>query len=84
MKVLYCDVCKKQVDNPIPTRTFFHIADIDICEPCKDDLEAAVKYTVRGKKPFDYAWYDEMTMKILRDSVQRGKINIPARPTARR
>jgi len=74
MKVQYCDVCKKPVENPVPTRNFFHIADIDICEPCKDELEMAVKYTLRGKKPFDYSWYDELTMKILRDSVQRGKI----------
>jgi len=74
MKVLYCDVCKKPVENPIPARSLFHIADIDICEPCKDELEAAVKYTIRGKKPFDYTWYDELTLKVLRDGIQRGKI----------
>lgn len=78
MKILYCDICKKAVENPVPTRNFFHIADIDICEPCKDELEYAVKYTIRGKKPFDYSWYDELTMKILRDGVQRGKI-VPAK-----
>jgi hypothetical protein len=83
MKVLYCDVCKKPVENPIPTRSIFHIADIDICEPCRDDLEAAVKYTIRGKKPFDYGWYDELTLKILRDGIQRGKIS-PASKAERR
>jgi hypothetical protein len=78
MKVLYCDVCRKPVENPVPTRNFFHIADIDICEPCKDELESAVKYTLRGKKPFDYSWYDELTLKLLRDGMQRGKI-VPAK-----
>ena len=79
MKVLYCDVCKKAVENPVPSRSFFHIADIDICEPCKDELDAAVKYTIRGKKPFDYSWFDELTLKLLRDGMQRGKIVAPKR-----
>jgi hypothetical protein len=76
MEVNYCDVCKKTIEDPIPTRTIFRIADIDICEPCKDDLEAAVKYSVRGKKPFDYGWYDDLFLKILRDGVQKSKIVI--------
>jgi hypothetical protein len=79
MKVLYCDVCKKTVENPIPTRTFFHIADIDICEACRDELEVAIKYTIRGKKPFNYGWYDELKLKILRDGIQRNKIAVPKR-----
>jgi len=79
MKVLYCDVCKNSVENPIPTRTFFHIADIDICEGCRDELELAIKYTMRGKKPFNYGWYDELKLKILRDGIQRNKIAVPKR-----
>jgi ribosome-binding protein aMBF1 (putative translation factor) len=76
MELTYCDVCRKQVEDPIPTRTFFRVAEINICESCKEDLESAVKYTVRGKQPFDYGWYDELSMKILREGVQKGKINI--------
>ncbi len=79
MKVNYCDVCKKPVENPIPTRNFFHIADIDICEPCRDDLEQAMKFTLRGKQPFDYSWFDELRLKILRDGMQKGKINLGKR-----
>ncbi|HET7838799.1 MAG TPA: hypothetical protein VFL04_03495 [Rectinemataceae bacterium] len=75
MEVLYCDVCKKAVENPIPQRSFFHYADIEICEPCRDELNLAVKYTVRGKKPFDYSWFNELELKILRDGVARGKIS---------
>jgi len=79
MKVLYCDVCKKPIENPTPTRNYYHIADIDICEPCKDELELAMKYTVRSKKPFDYGWHDELTMKILHDGMQRGRIDVRAK-----
>jgi hypothetical protein len=74
MEVNYCDVCKKPVESPIPTRTFFRVADIDICESCKEDFDHAVKNTVRNKQPFDYSWYDELSMKILRDGIQKGKI----------
>lgn len=76
MKVIYCDVCKKPIENPIPTRNVFHVADIDICEPCKDDLDAAMKLTIRGKTPFDYGWHDELEMKILHDGIQRGRIEL--------
>jgi hypothetical protein len=74
MEMNYCDVCKKPVENAIPTRTFYRVADIDVCEACKEDLEAAMKYQVRGKQVFDYAWYDELQMKILKDGIQKGKI----------
>jgi hypothetical protein len=79
MKVLYCDVCKKVIENPIPTRTIYHVADIDICEPCKDELDVAIKSSVWGKKPFDYGWYDEVSLRVLRDGIQRGKISLPRR-----
>jgi hypothetical protein len=79
MKVLYCDVCKKPIENPIPTRNYFHIADIDVCEACKDDLDLAMKNTVRTKKPFDYGWHDELTMKILHEGMQKGRIETKSR-----
>jgi hypothetical protein len=76
MEVNYCDVCKKPIESPVPTKSIYRVADIDLCEPCKDDLELAIKWTVRGKQPFDYAWYDEMNLKILREGIQKGKIVI--------
>jgi hypothetical protein len=75
MLLTYCDVCRKQVENPIPMRTFFRVAEINICESCKEDLEAAVKYPVRGKQPFDLGWFDEFSMKLLREGVSKGKIS---------
>jgi len=74
MKHLFCDVCKKEVVDPIPSRTFFHIREFDLCETCRDDLEAAVKNTVRTKKPFDFAWYDKLRVDLIEDGVKKNKI----------
>jgi hypothetical protein len=79
MKILYCDICKKPVENPSSGINYFHIADIDICEPCSDELRIVAKYTLRGKKPFNYGWYDDFTLRILRESMQKGKISVPKR-----
>jgi len=34
-----------------------------------------MKNTVRTKKPFDYGWHDELTMKILHEGMQKGRID---------
>lgn len=76
MKHLFCDVCKKEVADPIPSRTFFNVREFDLCESCKDDLEAAVKSTVRAKKPFDFTWYDKMRVELIQDGVKKNKISV--------
>lgn len=78
MKNLICDVCKKVVENPISNLSYFHIADIDICEPCKDDLDRVLKYTLRKKAPFDYSWYDEITIRILSEGMKKNRIDTKA------
>lgn len=74
MKHLYCDVCKKEVVDPITDRTYFHIRQFDICEGCRDDLEAAVKYQVRAKKPFDFLWYQKLRLDLLESGVKSNRI----------
>jgi len=74
MKRLSCDVCKKEVVDPIPARTFFHIREYDLCELCRDDLELAVKQTVRTKKPFDFAWFEQLRISLIQDGVKRNRI----------
>jgi len=73
MQSIACDVCKKKVDNPISDRTFFYIAKHSICEPCKDDLEAKIKPTVREKQPFAVEWYNKLIIDSLDKSVSKGK-----------
>lgn len=75
MKHLFCDICKKEVVDPIPSRTFFHIREFDLCEGCRDDLELAVKTTVRNKKPFDFAWFDKLRIDLIEDGVKKNKIS---------
>lgn len=76
MKHLFCDVCKKEVIDPIPTRTFFQVREYDLCESCRDELEAAVKYTVREKKPFDFAWFDKLRVELIQDGIKKNKISV--------
>jgi len=74
MKHLFCDVCKKEVIDPIPGRTFFHVREYDLCEGCKDDLESATKSTVRNKKPFDFIWFQKMEVDVIQDGVKKNRI----------
>jgi len=74
MQTVYCDVCRKKMDNPITDRTFFYVANFSVCEPCKDNLEALMKPTVRTKEPFAMEWYGKLVRDSLGKAVQKGKI----------
>jgi hypothetical protein len=76
MEHIYCDVCKKEVVDPVPNITLFPYAHIDICEDCYEDLNVAVKTTVREKSPFNFAWYDDLRMQLLKQGMQRGRIEV--------
>ena len=71
---VYCDICRKKMDNPITDRTFFYRANVAMCEPCKDTLEVQIKPSVRNKEPFAVEWYEKMIRDILDKAVQKGKI----------
>ncbi|MBN2875432.1 MAG: hypothetical protein JXM71_10090 [Spirochaetales bacterium] len=76
MKHVFCDVCKKEISDPIPARTIFTMREYDLCESCHDDLEAATKSTVRSKNPFDFAWYDTMCVELVQDGVKKNRIPV--------
>ena len=73
MKALYCDVCKKAINNPISNRNYWHIGTRDLCEPCKDGLELTLKPTVRNKDPFNYEWFDKMIVDSIEKAIQKNK-----------
>lgn len=73
MKTLTCDVCRQKIQEPIMSRNYFHVAHRDLCESCKDALEAQIKPTVRVKSPFDYAWYDTLVKDSIEKAVEKGK-----------
>jgi len=76
MKHIFCDVCKKEISEPIPSRTIFSVREFDLCELCRDDLEFAVKGTVRGKKPFDFAWFDKLRVDLIQEGIKKNKISV--------
>jgi hypothetical protein len=73
MKTLVCDVCKRAIQSPIAERNYFHIENRDLCEPCKDQLEARLKPVVRAKHPFNYEWYERLMMDSIEKAVAKGK-----------
>jgi hypothetical protein len=61
------------MEEPVQGRTYFHICHRDICEPCKDDLEALIKPVVRTMEPFNYEWYTKLIRDSVEKAVQKGK-----------
>jgi hypothetical protein len=70
---VYCDVCRKKMDNPITGGTFFYYADFSVCEACKDSLEVQLKSQIRAKEPFGMDWYERYVNDIFSKAVQKGK-----------
>jgi hypothetical protein len=73
MKTLVCDVCKRAIQNPVKDKNYFHIENRDLCEPCKDQLELALKPIMRAKHPFNYEWYERLMMDSIEKAVVKGK-----------
>lgn len=72
MNAYICDVCKKEVENPINGINYFHIREKDLCESCHNDLELAMKQTMRSKIPFDFSWYEIYEMQLINKAVKSG------------
>jgi hypothetical protein len=57
----------------VSNRNYFHLAHRDLCEACKDDLEATLKPVVRTKSPFNYDWYNQLLTDSIEKAIQKGK-----------
>jgi hypothetical protein len=73
MKTLTCDVCRKDIKQPVSNRNYFHLAHRDVCESCHDQLESLLKPTVRTKQPFNYEWYNNLLQNSIEKAVEKGK-----------
>ena len=73
MQTISCDVCRKKIDEAVTGRSFFYLAQFNICEACKDNLEGQLKPTVRTKDPFTYEWYNKLIVDNLSKSVSKGR-----------
>jgi len=74
MQTVYCDICKKKVDNPITNLSFYYIEKFGLCEPCKDGVESNIKSTVRNKDPFSMEWYSKLVVDSIDKGIQKGKV----------
>jgi hypothetical protein len=73
MKTLYCDICGKALENPVPARTYFHIREFDICEPCKDTVELRLRPILRNHFPYSPEWYEQELIGLIQKGIQAGR-----------
>jgi len=72
MVSVYCDVCRKKIDDP-SEKTIFYYSDYSVCESCKDNLELQIKSQVRARDPYVTDWYEKYVNDIFSKAVQKGK-----------
>lgn len=73
MKTLYCDICKKSIDKPVAEWNYHHVREYDICDPCKEKIDASIRPLVRGHFPYSALWYEEQLMGAIKKSSAKGK-----------
>lgn len=69
MKALYCDMCKEELEQPIAGRTYWHISEFDVCEACKDGVEAKLRPILRENAPYTQGWYEEEFLGLIEEGV---------------
>lgn len=73
MKTLFCDICQKELVEPVATRTFYFIREYEVCEPCKDTIEAKLRPLLRNHFPFSPEWYEQQVMGMIEHGVSTGR-----------
>ena len=69
MKTLNCDVCRKELVNPVVGRTYWHIREYDVCEACKEAIEAKIRPMVRSHVPYSQAWYEDEFITLIEKGI---------------
>jgi hypothetical protein len=73
MQTVFCDICRKKMDNPVTNRNFFYFEKHSVCEPCKENLELQIRPTLRTKDPFNWEWYTKLIVESIDKAIQKGK-----------
>lgn len=73
MKTLYCDICSKLLENPVPAKTYFHIREFDVCEPCKDTIDGKLRPILRSHFPYSSEWYEQQVLGLIEKGVSSGR-----------
>lgn len=73
MKTLYCDICQKALENPVAARTYFHIREFDVCEACKETIDARLRPLVLDHFPYTSEWYEQQVIGMIEHGVHTGR-----------
>lgn len=73
MKALYCDICRNEIEQPVKRRNYFHIREFDICEPCKDTIDARLRPILRNYFPYSPEWYEQQLMSLIEKGITAKK-----------
>ena len=73
MKALYCDVCRKEIEQPIADKNYYHVREYDICEPCKETIDAKLKPIVKSHNPYSTEWYQNQLFSLIKKGVANKK-----------
>lgn len=73
MKTLYCDICQKELENPITNRTYFVIREFDVCESCKDAIDYRLRPVIRSHFPFSEEWYEQQVVGMIEKGISTGR-----------
>ncbi len=74
MKTLNCDICGKELTNPVKGRTYWHIREYDVCEDCKEKVEFKIRPSVRQHVPFSQDWYENEFISTIEKGVSAGRV----------
>ena len=73
MKTLYCDICRKALENPLPAKNYFQVREFDVCEPCKDALDFKLRPILRNHFPYSAEWYEQQIISLIEKGVASGR-----------
>jgi hypothetical protein len=73
MKTLFCDICGKPMQDPVHERTYWHIREYDLCDPCKETMDAKLRPVVRAHVPYSTEWHDQLVLTTLEKAAQTGR-----------
>jgi len=73
MKAIYCDVCRKAIQGPVPTRNYWHIREYEVCDPCKEVIDSKLRPVVRAHFPYSKDWYEQQLMGLIKKSSSSGR-----------
>lgn len=74
MKSLKCDICRKEIDNPIPNKSWYSVREFDLCLPCKNQVYARLQPIVLEHNPYSKQWHDQQLVGMIKKAISAGKI----------